>query len=81
MELLEIPRLGSSDGLSNAFGEREPVKQLPGGSVNLHLYVQCLCIGWDLEEGSTAFITFFNDPPLRVYLTDAAQGGPFTLVP
>ena len=49
--------------------------------MNLHLYVQCLCIGWDLEEGSTAFITFFNDPPLRVYLTDAAQGGPFTLVP
>lgn len=32
-----------------------------GESLNLCLYVQCLCIFWDLEKGSIAFIRFLKE--------------------
>lgn len=33
---------------------------LQGESMNLCLYVQCLCTFWDLEKGSIAFISFLK---------------------
>lgn len=54
-----MPKLGSSD---EHILTKRASEMLQGGSVNLHLYVQCLCIIWDFEEGSKGFICFFKGP-------------------
>lgn len=58
-------------------------------SVNLCLYVRCLYIFWNLEEGPIAFISFFKGladskkvktPLLKRFFTDAIQVWQLTLV-